>query len=214
VARNSPRFHVAGVGYDQAQVDVVRGLDEGVQEAGLGQVDSHRPVLDAVPAGQITADLVQNGQSAGGEDDVDAVGRQVGGERAADPGRRAGDHGPGAEPLLVDVGDSGTHDAPSGLSGAAGPLGECDQLGAECFAGFEDGFESAQDPHPPGAGDAFSGLRSLFELVVDDGEQAHTVLVRLDLPGHPAWRFGGEVGVVQTAVADDEAVWRVGGTSA
>jgi hypothetical protein len=51
----------------------------------------------------------------------------------------------------------------------------------------------------------------VVELVVDDGEQADTVLVGCDLPAHPAGRFGGEVRVVEAAVADNQAMGRVGG---
>jgi len=36
------------------------------------------------------------------------------------------------------------------------------------------------------------------------------VVFGFDLPGHAAWWFGGEVGVVDGAVAHDEPVWRVG----
>jgi len=107
--------HVSGVRHDQAQVEVVGGGDEGVQEVRFGQVDSDGPVLDAMLAGQVAADLVQHRQSSSGEDEIDAVGRQLGGERAADAGGRPGDQSPGPEAVLVDRGDSGSHDAPSGL---------------------------------------------------------------------------------------------------
>src|SRR4051794_27982899 len=60
------------------------GVGEGVQEVGFGQVDPDRPVLNVVVAGEFVADVLQNGQSSGGEDQVDAVGRQLGGDRAAD----------------------------------------------------------------------------------------------------------------------------------
>jgi hypothetical protein len=50
----------------------------------------------------------------------------------------------------------------------------------------------------------------VFELVVYDGGEADAALVGFGLPGHSAWRFGGQVGVVQGAVADEESAWRVG----
>ena len=37
------------------------------------------------------------------------------------------------------------------------PLRVCDRLGMECVAGFEEGFQAAQDAYPAGAGDAFGG---------------------------------------------------------
>jgi hypothetical protein len=50
----------------------------------------------------------------------------------------------------------------------------------------------------------------VFELVVDNGEQGGAVVFGFDAPGHPAYRLGGEVGMVEAAVADDQAVRRVG----
>lgn len=77
------QVHRAGVGDGQAQVEVVGGIGEGFQEGRLGQVDPDGPVLDVVVAGEVPAEIVEDGQSSGGQDEIDAVGGQLGGEGAA-----------------------------------------------------------------------------------------------------------------------------------
>src|ERR1044071_6860527 len=84
------------------------------------------------------------------------------------------------------------------------------RLRVERLAGFQQGFQAAEHAHPSGTRDTFGRPRRVFELVVDDSEQGGAVGVRFDLPGHTAGRLDGEVGMVETAVADDQPVWWFG----
>jgi hypothetical protein len=78
------------------------------------------------------------------------------------------------------------------------------------LAGLQDGFQAAQDPHPSGSGDAGRGLRGGVELVVENGEQGDAVLAGFDQPSDPTGWLGGQFGVVQAAVGNDQAVGWLG----
>src|ERR671918_2656080 len=54
-----------------------------------------------------------------------------------------------------------------------------------------------------------SWSKGALELVVGHGQQAVAALLWLDLPGHPAHRLVGELGVVERSPAVDQPPWRV-----
>src|SRR5262245_53740676 len=60
-------------------------------------------------------------------------------------------------------------------------------------AGLEQGLEAGEHAHPARPGDACGRLRRVLELVVDEREQRRAVVLRLELPGHPALGLGAKL---------------------
>ena len=92
----------ARVRNDEADVEICGRSGELLEKILVGEIRLHRAVPHAELSGEIAADLLENGDAAGHEHDVQPVGRELPGEFLADPGRGAGDDRPGTKDGLVD----------------------------------------------------------------------------------------------------------------
>src|SRR5579862_876086 len=73
----------------------------------------------------------------------------------------------------------------------------------QCLARFHHGLQVAEDVGP--SANAGGRLGRRVEAVMDEGQLGEASWLGLDLPGNPALRLGGQVGVVEAAPGVDEA---------